>query len=99
MPSSRPQAGTNIDLALVESGHAFVFRRFLNQCDAKAYLAAEQQAIRRRAGIWQVPGGLSRPWDFRRERRSGVTSLSADGDMQAAKEAMLPSQDLSTNAE
>nr|WP_259729855.1 hypothetical protein [Synechococcus sp. CS-1333] len=42
-------------LALVESGHALVFRRFMSQCDAKAYLAAEQLAMRRRAGLWQVP--------------------------------------------
>lgn len=69
-------AGTNIGLALVESGHAFVFRRFLNQCDASAYLAAEQRAMRRRAGIWQVPGGITRPWDFRRQQRSGVSSPS-----------------------
>jgi len=39
----------------VESGHALVFRRFMSQCDAKAYLAAEQLAMRRRAGLWQVP--------------------------------------------
>lgn len=69
-------AGTNIGLALVESGHAFVFRRFLNQCDARAYLAAEQRAMRRRAGIWQVQGGITRPWDFRRQQRSDVTSPS-----------------------
>ncbi|WP_255145388.1 thermonuclease family protein [Synechococcus sp. ATX 2A4] len=69
-------AGTNIGLAMVESGHAFVFRRYLKQCDANAYLAAEQRAMRRRAGIWQVPGGITRPWDFRRQKRSGVTSPS-----------------------
>jgi endonuclease YncB( thermonuclease family) len=69
-------AGTNIGLAMVESGHAFVFRRYLKQCDANAYLAAEQRASRRGAGIWQVQGGITRPWDFRRQQRSGRTSRS-----------------------
>jgi len=60
----------NVNLALVQAGHAFVYRQYLKQCDARQYLEAEASASRRRAGIWQVSGGMTRPWDFRRGRSS-----------------------------
>ena len=63
---------TNINLALVEDGQAFAYRQYLSGCDAKAYLEAEERASRARLGVWQVPGGITRPWDFRRGRRSAV---------------------------
>lgn len=63
----------NLNLALVEDGQAFANRPYLNQCNAKEYLQAEYRASRRRLGVWQVPGGITRPWDFRRhQRRTGV---------------------------
>ncbi len=65
-------SGVNINLALVEDGQAFVYRQYLSGCDAKEYLDAEYRASRRRYGIWQVEGGITRPWDFRRGRRSAV---------------------------
>jgi hypothetical protein len=48
------------------------YRQYLSGCDAKAYLEAEEWASRARLGVWQVPGGITRPWDFRRSRRSAV---------------------------
>ena len=62
----------NINLALVEDGQAFAYRQYLSGCNAKEYLDAEYRASRRRYGVWQVPGGITRPWDFRRARRSAV---------------------------
>ena len=62
----------NINLALVEDGQAFAYRQYLSGCDAKEYLDAEYRAGRRRYGVWQVEGGISRPWDYRRGRRSAV---------------------------
>lgn len=59
---------TNLGLAMVEDGEAFAFRRYLASCDAREYLDAEDRAMRRRLGVWQVPGGIMRPWDFRRGR-------------------------------
>ncbi len=38
-------------------------------CDAKEYLDADNRASRRRYEVWQVEGGITRPWDFRRQRR------------------------------
>ena len=65
-------SGVNINLALVEDGQAFVYRQYLSGCDAKAYLEAEDRASRSLLGVWQVKGGITRPWDFRRGRRSAV---------------------------
>ncbi len=62
----------NLNLALVEDGMAFAYRKYLGQCNAKEYLDAEFRASRHRFGVWQVPGGIIRPWDFRRTRRSGM---------------------------
>ena len=62
----------NINLALVEAGLAFAYRQYLGGCDAKAYLEAEERASSSRLGVWQVQGGITRPWDFRRKRRSAA---------------------------
>ena len=64
--------GININLAMVEDGRAFVYRRYLSGCDAKEYLDAEVRASRRRYGVWQVKGGITRPWDFRKGRSAAV---------------------------
>jgi endonuclease YncB( thermonuclease family) len=63
-------SGVNINLALVEDGQAFAYRKYLRGCNAKEYLDAEARASKRRLGVWQVPGSITRPWDFRRGRRS-----------------------------
>jgi endonuclease YncB( thermonuclease family) len=62
----------NINLAMVEDGQAFAYRQYLGGCDAKEYLDAEYRASRSRYGVWQVEGGITRPWDFRRGRRSAA---------------------------
>lgn len=62
----------NINLALVRGGQAFVYRDYLQNCDRNSYLASEQHAAHNRQGIWQIPGGITRPWDWRR----GQTSAS-----------------------
>jgi endonuclease YncB( thermonuclease family) len=58
----------NLSLALVEDGMAFASRKYLGRCDTREYLDAEFRASRHRFGVWQVPGGITRPWDFRRVR-------------------------------
>jgi endonuclease YncB( thermonuclease family) len=68
--------GQSINLRMVRSGQAFAYRQYLAKCDAAVYLAAERAAERARLGVWAVPGGITRPWDFRRGRRSGSTSTS-----------------------
>jgi endonuclease YncB( thermonuclease family) len=67
----------NLNLALVEDGMAFAYRRYLGQCDAREYLDAEFRASRSRYGVWRLPGGITRPWDFRRGRTSGQSGSSS----------------------
>jgi hypothetical protein len=62
----------NINLVMVEDGQAFAYRRYLISCAAKEYLDAEYRASRHRYGMWQLEGGITRPWDFRRGRRNAV---------------------------
>jgi endonuclease YncB( thermonuclease family) len=62
----------NINLVMVEDGQAFAYRRYLDACDAREYLDAEFRASRHRYGVWQVEGGITRPWDFRRGQGAAV---------------------------
>jgi endonuclease YncB( thermonuclease family) len=60
---------TNLNLALVEDGQAFVYPRHVHQCDEAAFRAAEGRASRAGLGIWRVRGGIFRPWDHRQRQR------------------------------
>ncbi|KEF41653.1 MAG: hypothetical protein ER33_10290 [Cyanobium sp. CACIAM 14] len=64
-------SGSSIGLAQVEAGLAFVDHRHLGACDVRSYLDAEARARRRRLGVWTLPQGVTRPWDYRREQRLG----------------------------
>ena len=59
----------NLGLAMVEDGWAFVHPRHGKACAVEEYRQAEFRASRHRYGLWQQPGGIERPWDFRREHR------------------------------
>jgi hypothetical protein len=67
----------NLNLALVGDGQAFACRRYLSQCHAEEYLIAEYRASRSRYGVWAVPGGITRPWDFRLARCFGGSVSTA----------------------
>lgn len=68
--------GSNVNLALVREGRAFVYRQYLSGCDRSAYLGAEGQAEKSRRGVWSIPGGGTRPWDW---RRGGNSSFKKSG--------------------
>jgi len=76
----------SINLAMVQLGQAFVYRPYLGRCDRGAYLAAERQAQAQRLGVWAVPGGITRPWDF---RHGGAGHHSA-GAVQTAANSSTP---------
>jgi len=79
--------GGSVNLAMVSSGAAFAYRKYLCACDGLAYLGAEAAAQRKRVGVWAVPGGIQRPWDWRKGTRgpgqatapSAVPSAPAGG--------------------
>jgi hypothetical protein len=69
--------GQNVNLAMVSSGQAFVYRKYLSACDGSAYLGAEAAAQRQRVGVWAVPGGIQRPWDWRHGTRGPGQAAAA----------------------
>lgn len=58
--------GTNINLSLVQSGHAIAYRQYLSNCERASYLSAEQSAQQNQAAFWSAPNPVM-PWDFRRQ--------------------------------
>lgn len=80
--------GQSINLAMVCSGQAFVYRQYLRQCDRTAYLGTEAAAQKQALGVWSVPGGLQRPCDWRHASRpsSGGGSGSGDGQRYTCKQ-------------
>jgi hypothetical protein len=70
------RGGQNVNLAMVSSGQAFAYRKYLGACDGSAYLGAEAAAQRQRVGVWAVPGGIQRPWDWRHGTRRPAPYLA-----------------------
>ena len=77
-----------VNLAMVQGGQAFVYRQYLGRCDRGAYLSAERQAQAQRLGVWAVPGGMTRPWDFRHggagHRSAGAVPVAASSSAHAS---------------
>ena len=65
----------NVNQLMVGAGQAFAYRRYLRQCDSQRYLQLENEAQRQGIGVWSIgPSGITRPWDYRRGRRSSSSS-------------------------
>ena len=65
----------NVNQLMVGAGEAFASRRYLRQCDSQRYLQLENEAQRQGIGVWSIgPSGITRPWDYRRGRRSSSSS-------------------------
>ena len=45
-------AGRIVNLAMVRGGQAYAYGDYVDGCDARAYLEAENQAERTRQGVW-----------------------------------------------
>lgn len=70
--------GKSINLAMVASGNAFAYRKYLSACNGQAYLAAERSAESRRLGVWAVSGGIQRPWDWRHGGKASGAGSATD---------------------
>ena len=62
--------GSNINQSLVKSGHAFVYWQYIKGCDRQTNYQLETYARRGGIGVWSVPGGIQRPWDYRKSKQS-----------------------------
>jgi len=68
------KGSSNINQSLVGSGNAFVYWQYISGCDRQTYSRLENDARLKGVGVWGVPGGIQRPWDYRQSRRSGSYS-------------------------
>ena len=59
----------NVNQSLIASGNAFVYWQYIDGCDRQTYSRLESEARLKGLGVWSVPGGLERPWDYRHQRR------------------------------
>jgi len=73
------KGGSNINQTLVRSGDAFVYWQYISGCDRQTYSRLENDARLKGAGVWLVPGGIQRPWEYRRGRRGRSTSPVSGG--------------------
>ena len=73
---------TNINQSLVGSGNAFVYWQYISGCDRQTYSRMENDAQLKHLGVWSVPNGIQRPWDYRRSRK-GASSASSSGSSSA----------------
>ena len=60
--------GNNINKFLVKSGDSFVYWQYIQGCDRQDYARLETTARLQGSGVWSVPGGIQRPWDYRQSR-------------------------------
>ena len=73
------RGNTNINQELVAAGAAFVYWQYIEGCDRETYSRLENEARLKSLGVWAVPGGIQRPWDYRRVREAGSGSNSLHG--------------------
>jgi len=73
------KGSTNINQSLVGSGDAFVYWQYISGCDRQTYSRLENDARLKGVGVWGVPGGIQRPWDYRRSRRGGSNASLGSG--------------------
>ncbi len=64
----------NINQSMVATGAAFVYWQYINGCNREIYSRLENEARLKSLGVWAVPGGIQRPWDYRRGRKAGSGS-------------------------
>ena len=77
------KGSANINQSLVGSGDAFVYWQYISGCDRQTYSRLENDARLNRLGVWSVPNGIQRPWDYRRSRK-GASSASSSGSSSAS---------------
>ena len=71
VPGPNGEIVIDVDLAQIESGHAWAYRSYLRTLPsetAKRYTAAEDNAKARRQGLW-IEKEPNPPWEWRREKR------------------------------
>ena len=75
----------NINQALVGQGRAFVYWQFISGCDRQRYGQLERDARLKVLGVWSIAGGIQKPWDYRRGRKTDGGGSSAGHSLSPGK--------------
>lgn len=73
------KGNTNINKYLIGTGNAFIYWQYIRGCDRQTYSRLENDARLRSIGVWNVPNGIQRPWDYRSGRKGGGGAYSSSG--------------------
>ena len=65
--------GLSVNQHMVASGNAFVYWEYIQNCDRQTYSRLESEARLGNKGVWVVPAGIIRPWDYRKNRTTTET--------------------------
>ena len=79
------KGSTNINQQQVASGNAFVYWQYITGCDRQTYSHLENEARLRRLGIWSLPDGIQRPWDYRHSRKGASGNNSEASSSKSGK--------------
>ena len=71
------RGNTNINQQQVASGNAFVYWQYISGCDRQTYSRLENDVRLRKLGVWSVPNGIQKPWEYRRNRKGGSSASSS----------------------
>jgi endonuclease YncB( thermonuclease family) len=63
--------GRDINLAMIQGGHAWAYIRYLKKPFKDAYIQAEAEARTRRIGLWKDDHPIP-PWEYRASKQSGT---------------------------
>ena len=79
------KGSTNINQQQVASGNAFVYWQYISNCDRQTYSRLENAARLKRLGVWSLPGGIQRPWDYRHNRKGASGNNSEASSSKSGK--------------
>ena len=66
-----------INLTMVRLGLAFAYRKYLGQCNAEDYIKAENEAKKRKEGMWGTNWQAQEPWKFRKNKKDSTGKTMA----------------------
>ena len=72
------KGNTNINQQQVATGNAFVYWQYISGCDRQTYSQLENDARLKRLGVWSVPNGIQRPWEYRHNRKGASNASPSD---------------------
>ncbi|MCC3535596.1 MAG: thermonuclease family protein [Microcoleus sp. PH2017_25_DOB_D_A] len=66
-----PQGEESVQEEMLTAGMAYHYKQFSGNChNADVFDTAEEIGRSQKLGVWQLPGGGQRPWDYRKQNQS-----------------------------